>query len=266
MNIKILGTGGFFNEGLPCNALAIDGHVLVETPPDILQSLFRNGIRLEAIDTVFISHVHGDHCFGFPFFFFNWLKKDTLRKVSTSEMPPQLLLIGPQGLAERMKALMAYAISPDHSYLKEFDSRVNVIEIDEGKTISVLGGLWFSFMRTRHSLPTFSLIAGEGDIPAEPEMLRRARFIYSSDTAMHPGIARLIDSGAGLLLFDTNGEKPGDVHLCAEELATVMAEVRPLAMEGDEQELVVRGTHVSRLPPLSSHGIRFARDGEEYSV
>jgi len=30
MKIKILGNGGFYNEGLAYNALAIDGHVLVE--------------------------------------------------------------------------------------------------------------------------------------------------------------------------------------------------------------------------------------------
>lgn len=265
MNIKILGTGGFYNEGLAYNALAIDGHILVETPPDILQSLFRNGIRPGAIDTVFISHVHGDHCFGFPFFFFNWLKNGQDRPHGASDRPygasdpPRLLLIGPQGLAMRLKTLMELAISPEHSYLEDFSSRVEVVEIDEGTAIAVPGGLWFSFMRTAHSLPTFSLIAGEGDIPAGAEILRQARFIYSSDTAMHPGIARLIASGARLMLFDTNGEKPGDVHLCPEELAEVLAAVQP-------KDLVLRGTHVSRLPPGSSHGIRFVREGEEYSV
>jgi len=69
MNIKILGNGGFYNEGLPYNAMAIDGHVLVETPPDILQSLMQQGMSPAQVDTVFISHIHGDHCFGFPFFF-----------------------------------------------------------------------------------------------------------------------------------------------------------------------------------------------------
>jgi len=41
MTIKILGNGGFYNEGLPYNAMAIDGHVPRGDAPDILQSLMQ---------------------------------------------------------------------------------------------------------------------------------------------------------------------------------------------------------------------------------
>ena len=71
MEIKILGTGGFENEGLPFNAFLVDGHLLVETPPDILQSLRREKKNLGEIDTIVITHFHGDHCFGLPFLLFN---------------------------------------------------------------------------------------------------------------------------------------------------------------------------------------------------
>jgi len=75
MKVKILGIGGFGNTGLPFNSFLIDGHILVDTPPDILQSLKREGVGIEDIDSVVITHYHGDHFFGLPFLLFQYYER-----------------------------------------------------------------------------------------------------------------------------------------------------------------------------------------------
>jgi len=261
MKIRILGNGGFYNEGLPYNAIAIDGHVLIETPPDILQSLNHSDMRPSQIDTVFISHIHGDHCFGFPFFFFNWLYAGDAD--SHYEKGSMLAIIGPAGLREHLFALLRLAIPPEHQYIRDFSERAKLVEVDEGDIIAVKGNIWFSFMRTKHSLPTLSLIAGTtAGPPLSPERaLKEALFAYSSDTAMFEGIHTLLESGAKLILCDTNGEKESDVHMSPAQL---IAAARVHGLAGNSGRLLV-GTHMSRRI-LSQENLRFAQDGEEFSV
>ncbi len=67
MIIKILGNGGALNDGLPYNSYTIDEKILIETPPDIMVSLHRENIDIYSLEAIYISHLHGDHTFGFPF-------------------------------------------------------------------------------------------------------------------------------------------------------------------------------------------------------
>lgn len=264
MKVTILGNGGFYNEGLSYNAMTIDDHVLVETPPDILQSLFRQGKRPAQIDTVFVSHVHGDHCFGFPFFFFNWLYSGGAE--SHLAKNTRLELIGPAGLNGQLRELMRLAIPPEHPYLYEFDKRVSVTEIDEDDIVEVRGGLWFGFRRTAHSLPTFSLVAGEiaqGDrAPTRAEYLDKALFVYSSDTSAFDGIETLLNSSAKLILCDTNGEEDKGVHMSPKELFGVARR----GGHGDDFESGrIRGIHMSRLRRKEG-ALRFVQAGETFTL
>ncbi len=285
MKITVLGNGGFYNEGLSYNALAIDGRVLVETPPDILQSIARQGMRPAQFDMVFVSHIHGDHCFGFPFFFFNWLysgdAESNWRKGNT------LTVVGPRGLGEQLRALLRMAIPHEHPYTEAFERQARLLEVDEEDMVDAGGGLWFGFMATKHSLPTLALIVGERHgveggarpadvrrgkgpaealsttalralpvdgqssnalsasatraLPAPSERFAAARFIYSSDTSMFDGVTRLIESGAQLVLCDTNGDKENEVHMSPRELAAA-ARGRP----GDIASGRIRGIHMSK--------------------
>lgn len=262
MKVTILGNGGFYNEGLSYNALAIDGRVLVETPPDILQSLGRQGMRPAQFDTVFISHIHGDHCFGFPFFFFNWLYADDTeshwRKAST------LTVIGPRGLNSHLRTLLHMAIPHEHRYTEDFERQVRMVEVGEDDIVDAGGLLWFGFMATKHSLPTLSLIAGEREpksaLPVPHERFSRALFIYSSDTSMFGGVSALLDSAAKLVLCDTNGEKENEVHMSPGELAAAARDRR-----GDIVSGRIRGIHMSRAMERSGDLI-FVQPGDTFSL
>jgi len=66
--INMLGTGNAFLPHGRMHSLAlIDGVHLIDAPPTALIALRQQGISVADLCSVFITHVHGDHVFGFPF-------------------------------------------------------------------------------------------------------------------------------------------------------------------------------------------------------
>lgn len=249
MEIRILGTGGFANCGFPFNAYLIDGRTLVETPPDILQSLKREGIGLETIDRVVISHFHGDHCFGLPFLAFNLFLQRKVESVGSGALdgkdrpPPRL--IGPPGVAAAARRLLGAAISPDHPYVDWFLSGLKPIEIGDGTRLRCHDRLFLDFFRTEHSPETYAIIARGEEGQAE--------FISSSDTRWTSRMAGLFSIGAPLVLCDGNGSGFGGVHMSPEE---IRAFVRPLLAKGSR--LLV--THITSYPDEPGD-LEYARPG-----
>ncbi|MFZ3111142.1 MAG: MBL fold metallo-hydrolase [Rectinemataceae bacterium] len=242
MEVKILGTGGFENDGLPFNAFLIDGHVLVETPPDILQSLKRENVPLDVIDTIIITHFHGDHCFGLPFLLFN------LYLLRGGEAVKPLLLMAPQGIQAALKSLLSLAISPDHPYLAWSLSALDIVEMDEERRVKAAGGLWFEFFRADHTPLTYSIIAGTDD---EPDPV----FIATSDTRWGDRLAALLARGGRLVLCDSGD---GNVHLGPEDIET---RVMPLLAPGSR----LVATHYKEEPKRDGK-ILFASNGDIYRI
>ena len=207
MEIRILGTGGFSNDGSFYNCFMIDEHVLAETPPDILQSLKASSIRLDDIDTIIITHFHGDHCFGLPFLLFNMY----IRQNGGRQDRRRLRLLASPGIRERIRTLLGLAISPDHPYIEWTFLNFDIIEIEEGRRYEERPDLWLEFCHSYHSPETFSILAGESGKESPI-------FIATSDTRWGPAIDSLVHRGAKLLLCDSGGSKPGEVHMSPDEI------------------------------------------------
>jgi ribonuclease BN (tRNA processing enzyme) len=250
MLIKILGTGGFENVGLPFNSFLVDGHILVETPPDILQSLHREAVDLDGIDTIILTHYHGDHYFGLPFLLFNILAR---REKSENIVRKRLRLIGPSGLEAKARGLLALAISPDHSYLAWFDREVERIEISESSLVDLGNDTWVRFSSTVHLVPTFSASFGKGAPDTTP------RFVATSDTRWDARLKPLFASGAPLILCDANGKEDGGVHMSISEL---IGKALPLLKPGS----ILIGTHVSEDIADTEKRLRIARSGDVFEV
>lgn len=68
VELKFLGSGNAFcPDGRLHSLVLIDGNMLVDAPPTLLAQLRRAGISPADIDSLLITHWHGDHVFGFPF-------------------------------------------------------------------------------------------------------------------------------------------------------------------------------------------------------
>ena len=68
VEFTFLGTGNaFLPQGRLHSLLCLEDRVLVDCPPTALASLRAAGLSPASIDTVLVTHWHGDHVFGFPF-------------------------------------------------------------------------------------------------------------------------------------------------------------------------------------------------------
>jgi ribonuclease BN (tRNA processing enzyme) len=105
MRLQFLGSGDAFGSGgrfNTCFHLTGEGcNVLIDCGATSLVAMKRWGIDRTAIDTILLTHFHGDHFGGIPFFMLD------AALVAKRDRP--LTLIGPPGLPQRYAAVMDVA-------------------------------------------------------------------------------------------------------------------------------------------------------------
>jgi ribonuclease BN (tRNA processing enzyme) len=99
--IIFLGTGDAFSAGGRYQAAYLlqgaEGSTLLDCGPAALASMKRHEVRSAQIDTVLLSHFHGDHFAGLPFLF--------LEYVYVEPRTRPLKIVGPPGVEERVRAM-----------------------------------------------------------------------------------------------------------------------------------------------------------------
>tara|TARA_B100000767_G_scaffold239167_1_gene234288 strand:+ start:592 stop:1362 length:771 start_codon:yes stop_codon:yes gene_type:complete len=123
--VELLGSGNaFLPSGRLHSFLAIDRHIIVDCPPTALASLRIAGISPADIDTILITHVHGDHVFGFPFLLLE------RKYISDREGLKTLTVAGSSGVKERLTQLCKLAYPGS---LEEMIDTINWVDIPEVK-------------------------------------------------------------------------------------------------------------------------------------
>jgi ribonuclease BN (tRNA processing enzyme) len=101
MRLHILGCGDAFGSGGRNQSgyliEANDRLFLLDCGPTALPAMKRSGFDPARLDTILISHLHGDHFGGIPFFFIEYLYRKP-------RVDP-LTIAGPQGTEERVRQL-----------------------------------------------------------------------------------------------------------------------------------------------------------------
>lgn len=104
MKLHILGCGDAFGSGgrNTSGYLVESGErlFLLDCGPTTLPAMKRAGFSPARLDAVFLSHLHGDHSGGLPFFFTDYLHEDR------RERP--LHIAGPEGTEERVRGLFQW--------------------------------------------------------------------------------------------------------------------------------------------------------------
>lgn len=187
------GNGGRFQTCIVLQAGDNPGLTLVDCGATSLVALKRLGIDPGAVDAVVLSHLHGDHFGGIPFFVLD-------AQFTRREKP--LLIAGPPGTAERVRAAME-AFFPGSPAVRR---RFELVFVELAAGVEVRAGAF--------GVTAFAAVHASG-APAYALRLRCGGkiFAYSGDTEWTEA---LVDAARDADLFVCEAysfERPTKFHL-----------------------------------------------------
>ena len=205
MHVRVVGSGDAFGSGgryQACVALAADSStpatVLLDCGATTMTALRDQQLDPNAIHTVAVSHLHGDHFGGLPFLI---LDGQFRRRAE------DLTVLGPPGTRERLDQAMENLYPGSTQVARRF--AVRVVEHEHGRAADA-GVFRITPFEVRHAsgAPAYALRV---DGPA-------ASMAYSGDTEWTD---TLVEASAGVDLFLCEGYSPTPVrwHLDLETLA-----------------------------------------------
>lgn len=100
MKIIFLGTGSAINTLDTGASILVNENILIDAPGGVTQAIRKFGGDITHLDTIIITHLHGDHFFGLPFLLLEY-------KLKTKEAPPDI--IAPAGARELFTRLAQIA-------------------------------------------------------------------------------------------------------------------------------------------------------------
>ncbi len=243
MKIKILGNGGAISEGLPYNSFIFDDKHLIETPPDIMNSLFREKIDISKIESIYISHFHGDHYFGLPFLllrlFFNSINKNI----------NEILILGPKDIRKKSKEICFLAVGEKHPLNEWIETNIRFIELISTDNIQIDDKVILKPFPMFHYIETWGFVMYYEN---------KAVFSYFADTIWNDELLEQIKLFPEVIIIDLNGEPtdPVKVHLSQED---IMIKALPVSKEN----IVFYGTHLKYQKEALNNILRYTYPGQE---
>jgi len=211
VRVRFLGSGDNFGSGGRFQACihvdAGSSRFLIDCGASSLIAMKRAGISSAAIDVILISHLHGDHFGGIPFFILD------AQLISRREAP--LVIAGPPGLTKRVREAMEVFYPGSAGIERKF--AIEYVELTEGENRQI-GDLAVLPARVIHGsgAPSYALrVECAGKIIA-----------YSGDTEWTDALVKVAD-GADLFICENYFfEKQMKNHLNYRTLTAHRAELK----------------------------------------
>jgi len=208
--IDMLGTGNaFLPHGRLHSFAMLNRRHIIDAPPTALASLRRAGQSVADVQTVFVTHVHGDHVFGFPFLLLE------RKYISDREGLKPLRVVGTPFVRERLSALCELA------FPGSLESALDLVEWEYGDRGETGDGWRWERFEVHH------------DDAVEPFGYRfehedGASFVHSGDSgpceALYEAIERshlaVLEMGFPDWVPSTHHHKPNDVQALAAKCKT----------------------------------------------
>lgn len=208
IELLFLGSGNAFAPGRAYGSFLVDDRILFEATPTTLPAIKELNIPLENIQYIFISHFHGDHCFGLPFIF--------LDHYFITKRKKPLTIIGPKGLKKLAYSLIDLAFPNTRKrYFQTFP--VNFLEVSPGKEYA-LKTMTFKVFKMSHGKTYnlgFSLI------------YKKKRLFYSGDTGPGPSLLKLLQGVDIAVLEMTSIDDDYPFHLNLENILEIRKQLPP---------------------------------------
>lgn len=245
MRLTFLGSGDAFGTGGRFNTCfhieASSGNFLIDCGATSLVAMRRFGVEPNSIATIFLTHLHGDHFGGLPFFI--------LDAQLISRRRTKLTVTGPVGLKQRLHDTMKALFPGSEKIQQKFE--LDLVEIEPESTRQV-GAVQVTPFIAAHNAgaPAFTLrLACDG-----------GTLVYSGDTGWCDNLVRAAD-GADLLIVESSGyDKEIPQHLDYGTLRRRRAELKA-------RRIVL--THMG--PEMLAHraeveGFELAEDGKSFAI
>ncbi len=139
LDLLFLGTGNAFAPDRYWSSFLVNDRYLFDASPVALPHLKRCRVPLEEIETIFISHFHGDHFFGLPFLLLEYAEQTQRSK--------DLTILGPPGIQECVRTVTEAGFPNVTSSEKTY--RETYVELREGSSGEV-AGLQYVARRVNH--------------------------------------------------------------------------------------------------------------------
>lgn len=299
-NVGILGCGSAkpANGHMQASQLLTlcDKQFLIDCGEGVQTTLAHNGWRVARLDNIFISHLHGDHCFGLLGLLSTWGMLGRTRSISVFAQPDLEKLLRP--LLNYFCSDMPYEvhfehINPNHHEVVYSDRTLTVESLPLKHKVPCCGFLFREKQRLPHILPEAierygisiadiakikngdDYTASSGEIIPNAALTRPAdkpvSYAYCSDTAYSEKIIPWID-GIDLLYHEATylneniDRAKRNMHSTAAQAATIakMANVKQLIIGHyssnikDENQLLAEAQQVFPNTLLAREGQRYA--------
>lgn len=244
INVQFLGSGDAFGSGgrfQTCIYVSSkETNLLIDCGASSLVAMKRFGVDPSLIDIILLSHLHGDHFGGLPFFIMD------AQFVSQRRKP--LVVAGPPGLKDRINEAMEVLYPGASETPREFD--LEFVELGE-ETATVFGSFVVTPYKVIHpsGAPSYALrVEREGKILA-----------YSGDTEWTDALIQ-VARGADLFICDCYSfDRYAWYHLDYQTLMEHRAELecRKLVLTHMNDEML------RRIQDLDAEG---AEDGKSFGL
>ncbi|UYN96362.1 MAG: MBL fold metallo-hydrolase [Enhydrobacter sp.] len=213
MRLQFLGSGDAFGSGGRFNTCfhlerAECGNVLIDCGASSMVAIRKWGVDPNAVSTVLVTHLHGDHFAGLPFFLLD------AQLVSRRAAP--LTLAGPPGFRERLEIVMEAMFAGSTKVERRFALDIRELALHERVELNGLAVTPY-LMRHYSGAPSYALrIETEGKVLA-----------YSGDTEW---VEELIPAGREADLFICEAyffDKAMKYHIDYTTLTRHLAEIAP---------------------------------------
>jgi ribonuclease BN (tRNA processing enzyme) len=213
MRLQFLGSGDAFGSGGRFNTCfhlerATHGNVLVDCGASSMVAIRKWQVDPNAVSTVLVSHLHGDHFAGLPFFLLD------AQLVSRRTAP--LVLAGPPGFRERLDIVMEAMFAGSTKVERRFALEVRELALHERVELNGLAVTPY-LMKHYSGAPSYALrIETEGKV-----------LTYSGDTEW---VEELIPAGRDADLFICEAytrDKPAPTHMALSLLEPHLGRIRP---------------------------------------
>jgi ribonuclease BN (tRNA processing enzyme) len=201
-----LGSGGRYNT---CFHLTGDTvNCLIDCGASSLPALKRLGIARDAIDLILITHFHGDHFAGLPFFMLD-------AQFSRRNRP--LVIAGPEGIETRLTQVMEALFEHSSRTKPKFDLSVIALQPEERRTFGAITVTPYPVVHGESGGPFLGYrIEAEGRVIA-----------YSADTEWTETLIPLAREADLLIAEAYYYDKIVKNHLSLATLEAHLPEIRP---------------------------------------